>query len=93
MFKDKTSTYSSLLEKYNYKTLHIRCIKTIASNIFKSLKKLNPKCMTKMFQVKDITYDLRDSNILCQPMFNNITYGKIDLAIMEQTCGTHFQTI
>ncbi len=32
--------------------------------------------MNKMFQVKDITYDLRDSNILCQRKFNNITYGK-----------------
>ncbi len=29
-----------------------------------------------MFQVKDITYNLRDSNILCQPKFNKITYGK-----------------
>ncbi len=32
--------------------------------------------MNKMFQVKDITYDLRDSNILYQPKFNKITYGK-----------------
>ncbi len=32
--------------------------------------------MNKMFQVKDITYDLRDSNILCQRKFNKITYGK-----------------
>ncbi len=32
--------------------------------------------MNKMFQVKDINYDLRDSNILCQPKFNKITYGK-----------------
>ncbi len=29
-----------------------------------------------MFQVKDITYDLIDSNSLCQPKFNKITYGK-----------------
>ncbi len=29
-----------------------------------------------MFQVKDITYGLRDSNILCQPKFNKITYSK-----------------
>ncbi len=29
-----------------------------------------------MFQVKVITYDLRDLNIVCQPMFNKITYGK-----------------
>ncbi len=32
--------------------------------------------MNKMFQVKYITYDLRESNILCQPKFNKITYGK-----------------
>ncbi len=31
--------------------------------------------MNKMFQVKDITYDLRVSNIACQPKFNKITYG------------------
>ncbi len=26
--------------------------------------------MNKMLQMKDLTYDLRDSNILCQPNFN-----------------------
>ncbi len=26
--------------------------------------------MNKMFQVKDITCDLKDSNSLCQPKFN-----------------------
>ncbi len=37
---------------------------------------LNSNFMNKIFQVKDITYDLRDSNIFCQPKFNRITYGK-----------------
>ncbi len=60
MFNDKTSTYSSLLEKCNQKTLHIRHIKAIAFEVFKSLNNLNPNFMNKMFQVKDITYDLRD---------------------------------
>ncbi len=76
MFNDKTSTYSSMFEKYNYTTLHIRHIQAIAPEVFKSLNNLNPNFMNKMFQVKDITYDLRDSNILCQPKFNKITYGK-----------------
>ncbi len=65
-----------MLEKSNYTTLHIRCIKAIVSEVFKSLNNLNPNFMNKMFQVKDITYDLRDSNSLCQPKFNKITYGK-----------------
>ncbi len=67
MFNDKTSAYISLLEKCNYTTLHIRLIKAISSEVFKSLNNLNPNFINKMFQVKDITYDLRDSNILCQP--------------------------
>ncbi len=69
IFNGKTSTHSSLLEKCNYTTLHIRCIKAITSNVFKSLNNLNSNFMNKMFQVKDITYDLRDSNILYQPKF------------------------
>ncbi len=76
MVNDKVSTYSSLLEKCNYTTFHIRCIKAIASEVFQSLKNLNPNFTNKIFEVKDITYDLRDSNILCQPKFNKITYGK-----------------
>ncbi len=38
--------------------------------------------MNKMFQIK---YDLRDSNILCQPKFNKITYGKNTFS----SYGTH----
>ncbi len=47
--------------------------------------------MNKMYQMKDITYDLRDSNILCQPKLNKITYGKSILAITEHTSQTCFQ--
>ncbi len=57
MFNDKTRTYSSLLQKCNYITLHIRHIKAIASDVFRSLNNLNPNFINKMFQVKDITYD------------------------------------
>ncbi len=49
--------------------------------------------MNKMSQVKVITYHLGDSNMLCQPKFNKITYGKRLLAIMEHTSGTHYATI
>ncbi len=58
------------LEKCNYTALHIRHIKAIVSEVFKSLNNLNPNFRNKMFQVKDITYELKDSK------FNKITYGK-----------------
>ncbi len=71
MFNDKT--YSSLLEKYNYSTLHIRHIKASTSEVVKSVNNQNPNFMNKIVQLKNITYDLRDSNILCQPKFNKMT--------------------
>jgi hypothetical protein len=76
MLNDKDSPYSSLLDKCGYPTLFIRRIRTIASEVFKSLNNLNPAFMNEMFEVKNVSYDLRDSKILCQPKFNNITYGK-----------------
>ena len=76
MFNDKTSSYVSLLEKCGYTTLLLRRIKTIASEVFKSLHNLNPSFMNEMFEMKNLTYDLRDSHILFQPKFKKITYGK-----------------
>ncbi len=29
-----------------------------------------------MFELIDVVYDIRDSNILCQSEFNKITYGE-----------------
>ncbi len=46
------SSYSSLLEKYGYNTLLIRLIKSIATEVFKSLYNLNPIFMNQMFEVK-----------------------------------------
>ncbi len=48
MFNDKT--YSSKLEKCNYTTLHLRCIKAIASEVLKSLNNLSPNVMNKIFK-------------------------------------------
>ncbi len=43
--------------------------------------------MKEMFEKKDIPYDLRDSHILCQPIFKKITYGKTRLNIMVLISG------
>ena len=76
MYNDKESTYDSLLKKCQCNTLHIRRIMTIATEVFKSLNHLNPIFMKDSFHQKDINYNLRDANVLSQPKFNKITYGK-----------------
>ncbi len=76
LLNDKTSSYALLLEKSNSTTLHVRRIKAIACDVFKSLNDFNPSFMTGMFEKKDIVYDLRDSHSLYQPIFKKITYEK-----------------
>ncbi len=72
----KTSSYAVLLEKSNSTTLHVRRIKTIACEVFKSLNDLNPSFMKNMFERKDVLYDLRASPIFFQPILTKITCGK-----------------
>ncbi len=69
---DQTSIYQCLLENQHISTLHLSWIE-----VFKSLKNLCPKFINEMFEIKDISYDLRNSIILFQPKLSNITHGNI----------------
>ncbi len=72
LLNNKKSSYSSLLEKSRQTTLHLKCIKRIACEVYKSLNKLNPAFMTGMFEERNISYDLRDSGVLTQPILKKI---------------------
>ncbi len=76
MLKDEISTYEQLLEKCNYATLHIRHLRIISTEVFKSLNNLNPSFMKEMFNVKETCYNLRDSSLMYLPSFNKILFGK-----------------
>ncbi len=69
LLNDQKSTYHELLEKCNYTTMLIRRIKTIAMEVVKSLHYLNPNFMKEIFNIKELKYSLRDSNIIYQPKF------------------------
>ncbi len=89
MFNDKKSSYSSLLETCGYNTLFIRRIKTIATQVFKSLYNLNPTFMNQMFEVKSISYDLRNYNVLFQPKWQKVIYGKNTFNFMKPIYGIY----
>ncbi len=55
------STYHELLEKSNCTRMLIKC--TIATDVFNSLHELNPNFMKEIFNIKQLTYALRDHNI------------------------------
>ncbi len=69
LFNIKKSSYSSLLEQNRQITLHLTHIKRIACEVYKPLNKLNAAFMTDMFKERNISYDLRDSSVLTQPIF------------------------
>ncbi len=73
LLNDKTSSYAVLLEKSNSTTLHVRRIKDIACDLFKSLNDFHPSSMKEIFKKKDVLYYLRD---FYQPNFEQIAYGK-----------------
>ncbi len=76
MFNDHCSTYYALLDRCSYTTFHVRRIKTIACEVFKSINKLNHVFMHDIFKTKDLSYQLRDNHTVYQPKFKGITYSK-----------------
>ncbi len=72
LLNDQKSTYHELLEKCNYTTMLIRRIK----EFFKSLHDLNPNFMKEMFNIKELKYAPRHSNIIYQSKFEKVTHGK-----------------
>ena len=72
---DHKSSYEELLKKSNQVTLHICRLRQIVKEVFKSMNELNPQFMN-VFEVKNTTHNLRDGNILIQPSFQTITYGR-----------------
>ncbi len=47
--------------------------------------------MKEMFNIKELTYALRDSNIIYQPKFEKVTYGRIHFNIIFHIYGIWYQ--
>ena len=70
------SEYLDLLKRANSDMLHLKRIKVIACEVFKSLHDLNPSFMKDMFAHKEGVYDLRDSCRLEIKRFKRMKYGR-----------------
>ncbi len=65
-----------MLKSADMELLHFKRIKLIACEVFKTLNELNPSFMKELFKVKESSHELRDDNVLFQPKFKKITYGR-----------------
>ena len=76
VFCDFKSDYLELLEKSNCGISHLKRIKAITCEVFKSLHDLNPSFMKDMFTQKEGGYDFRDGNRLLMKPFKKMKYGR-----------------
>ena len=76
VFDDASSEYLELLKRADSDMLHLKRIKTIACEVFKTLNDHNPIFMKEMFTEKQDMYGLRDNHKLVLKRFKKMKYGR-----------------
>ncbi len=69
VLNDFNNTYSNLLPITSKSTLYLARLRILAIKIFKTLNNMSPLYMKDVFIQKEVTYGLRDVNLLIQPKF------------------------
>ena len=77
VYLDKVSSYDDLLTKANLTTLHLGRLKMLATEVYKSVHKLNPPHIQEIYKTKTTITNrrLRGQNNLHIPRVNSTTYG------------------
>ena len=75
LHQDYDSSYEALLEKADFSSSFLCRLRFILLEVFKCLKKINPKCMNNLFEVKQHDHCLRDGTRLLQPKVRTTTHG------------------
>ena len=80
VYLDKVSSYDDLLTKANLTTLHLGRLKMLATEVYKSVHKLNPPYIQDIYKTTVTNRRLRRQNNLHMPRVNSTTYGLNSLA-------------
>ena len=75
VYSDNMSSYGQLLSRANRCTLYNDRLRCIAIEVFKSINGINPEYLHNSFKTKICHYNLRDKNVVTQPMVNTVKYG------------------
>ena len=72
---DNISSFEQLLKLSGAITIHHRNLQFLAIEIYKALNNLSSPLMSELFQVKDLTYNLRKGDILVTRNAKTKNYG------------------
>ena len=80
IYKDFQSNLQTLLDKDKSVNIHVRNLRTLLIEVFKSISRINPEFMWNVFEENPILYNLRSKNLLKLPPTRTIKYGINSLA-------------
>ena len=82
--------YEELLIRNNEVSIHQKQLRTLATEIYKSLIDVNPDFMKNYFSVKEIPYSLRNGSVLKIPQTRSTYYGTNSIHSAHVYCGISF---
>ncbi len=75
-FYDFTSSYDEVLKRSRQPSILIYLIMSLAVEVYKYLHNIAPEYLCTLLQKHNVTYELRDKNLLLQRKFKTVSYGK-----------------
>ena len=75
IFNDKNATYTELRKQSGRPLMYVERIKHIVQTIFKMYHGISPNYLNGFISKANISYDIRNRNILTLPNFKSVKYG------------------
>ena len=79
LYNDSNSSYDDLHSKAGKCTMKITRLRTLCTEIYKTVSKLNPPFMQDIFKLKETTRSARNPNKLIHHRPNQVTFGSKSL--------------
>ena len=75
VYNDNLSPFAELLAKDNSVTIHVRNLQVLATEIYKAINKLSPTIIKNIFDLKNISYNLRTGPTFRTNNVKTVKYG------------------
>jgi len=73
--RDQNSSFESLLEKDSSTTIHVKNLKVMLTELFKTKNYQNSDFMREVYPLRNNSYNLRYNNEFLQPKVKAVSYG------------------
>ena len=95
-YRDQSSSFESLLKKDSSTTIHVKNLKVMLSEMFKTKTYQNPDFMREVFPLRNNSYNLRYNNEFLQPKVKTVSYGMETIRVrgpqLWQTLPSHIKS-